>query len=68
MSSSRMQSARELTAVIWGQEVANALRQIDDILDDTARDQPTLRVFGEGLKRVLRSLWDDPHSDVFELE
>ena len=54
--------------MIWGQELALGLRQIDDALDDTTRGQSKLKVFGESLKQILRSVWDDPHSDVFELE
>lgn len=54
--------------MFWGQELALALRQLDDALDETTHDQATLKDFGEELKKTLRSVWDEPPSDVFELE
>lgn len=62
-----LQSARELTAAIWGQELAFALRQVDDVPDNVARES-SLKEFGERLKKALRTVWEEPPSDVFELE
>ncbi|TFY83179.1 hypothetical protein EWM64_g834 [Hericium alpestre] len=67
-------SARDLTAVTWGQELAIALKQCDVVLDDTQRgfnsisaDQPRLLLFGSKLKNALRDVWKEAGVDVFDL-
>ncbi|THG98726.1 hypothetical protein EW145_g7376 [Phellinidium pouzarii] len=67
------ESARELSAVIWGQELANALIQLDAIMTAAAEEFPNpgdskskLAAFGEKIKIALRDAWKDAPTDVFD--
>jgi cohesin loading factor subunit SCC2 len=65
-----VQSARELTAVTWGQELANALRQCNASLrhrDDSEDEQPSLLPFGRKSKSALRDVWKEAAADVFDI-
>ncbi|CAE7081849.1 unnamed protein product [Rhizoctonia solani] len=66
-------SARELTAATWAQELASCLRQCDSILskteddamdDSTNTDLPKLAV---KIKSALRSVWKENTTDMFDL-
>lgn len=67
------QSARELTAVTWGQELAIALRQCDASLrycddpDSSEAKQPSLHLFGRRVKSALRDVWKESATDVFDI-
>lgn len=67
-----MQSARELTAVMWGQELANVLTQcnviVADVEDDHSRSKVQREVlsFGRKVKTALREVWRDAPTDVFD--
>ncbi|KAI0034608.1 hypothetical protein K488DRAFT_83792 [Vararia minispora EC-137] len=56
------ESARELTAVIWGQELAAALKSLDAQLEGGTG--PDL-VFARRIKTALRDVWVDAVHDVF---
>ncbi|KZT11764.1 uncharacterized protein LAESUDRAFT_733751 [Laetiporus sulphureus 93-53] len=67
-------SARELTAVIWGQGLAAALHQCSNMLTDSGEDQFDPKIdrnkvlsFGYRMKDALRAIWDDPSADVFDV-
>ncbi|THH23071.1 hypothetical protein EUX98_g8109 [Antrodiella citrinella] len=67
-------SARELAAVIWGQELAFALKQCSSSMEDgddgksnRPVDQKKLLSFGTKLKNELHDLWSDAAPDVFDL-
>ncbi|KAI0734724.1 hypothetical protein C8Q72DRAFT_321316 [Fomitopsis betulina] len=66
-------SARELTAVLWGQELANALQHCASVFadegDEEVESQTNLdRVteFGSLLKDALQNVWEDDPGDVFD--
>ncbi|KAI0754694.1 hypothetical protein C8Q80DRAFT_1094239 [Daedaleopsis nitida] len=60
-------SARELTAVMWGHELALTLQQCEKVLSEEADvDRKTVRSFGRQLKISMRELWDEASGDVFE--
>ena len=64
------QSARELTAALLGQELAGALKQIDNWLsdpNDTHFSQQKLLSFGAKIKTSLRDVWQEPAADVFDI-
>lgn len=68
------QSARELATVIWGQELAFALKQcsgymedVGDANDTSSVDQKKILAFGARLKNELHSLWTESAADVFEI-
>ena len=65
-----LQSARELTAVMWGQELANALRHCQSVLGDVGGDERSndkkTYTFGVRLKRALTDVWKDAPTDVFD--
>ncbi|KAA1473731.1 hypothetical protein DENSPDRAFT_882264 [Dentipellis sp. KUC8613] len=67
-------SARELTAVTWGQELANVLKQCNNILSDGGDDMNLIKadntkllLFGGRLKTALRDVWKDSGNDVFDV-
>ncbi|KAI0265712.1 hypothetical protein BC834DRAFT_970070 [Gloeopeniophorella convolvens] len=65
-------SARELTAVTWGQELAIALRQCNAALrdgdgGDEPETQPSLLPFGRKVKAALRDVWKEATADVFDV-
>jgi cohesin loading factor subunit SCC2 len=65
-----VQSARELTAVTWGQELAIALRQCNASLrhrDDSEDEQPSFLPFGRKAKSALRDVWKEAAADVFDI-
>jgi cohesin loading factor subunit SCC2 len=60
-----------LTAVIWGQELAHALRQCQNILGDVGDEddggrEKKVYTFGVRLKRALTEVWKDAPTDVFD--
>ncbi|PFH53278.1 hypothetical protein AMATHDRAFT_73479 [Amanita thiersii Skay4041] len=66
-------SARELTAATFGQELASALKQVDnwssEIENDddfNLKDQDKLVLMGQKLKSALREVWKDSSTDVFD--
>ena len=68
------QSARELTAAMLGQELAAALKQIHQSIDNpdededlNVKDESINLAFGQRLKIALREVWKDSASDVFNI-
>ncbi|EMD39745.1 hypothetical protein CERSUDRAFT_150412 [Gelatoporia subvermispora B] len=66
-------SARELTAVSWGQELATTLQQCGNMLVDSGEDEfdpkldrSKLMSLGLKTKEALRDIWVEPASDVFD--
>lgn len=56
---------------MWGQELANSLRQCQSIVsgdgdDDRERDHKKAYAFGVRLKRALADVWKDAPTDVFD--
>ncbi|KAF8636245.1 hypothetical protein AX17_003730 [Amanita inopinata Kibby_2008] len=67
-------SARELTAATFGQELASALKQVNNWISDSEhdddlniKDQSKLAELGERLKLALREVWKDPGTDLFDI-
>ena len=64
------QSARELNAVIWGQELATALSRINELIGDSHDlDQGSKNryyVLGGRIKSALHDVWRDAPTDVFD--
>ncbi|KAG6831056.1 hypothetical protein H0H87_006298, partial [Tephrocybe sp. NHM501043] len=67
-------SARELTAATLGQELAAALKQINNWIADpegdddlNLKDHSKLEPFGQRLKIALRDVWKDSATDVFDI-
>ncbi|KAK2465765.1 hypothetical protein APHAL10511_002309 [Amanita phalloides] len=67
-------SARELTAATFGQELASALRQVNGSITDpdhdedlNLKDRDKLIEFGNKLKSALREVWKDPGTDIFDI-
>ncbi|KAL0563317.1 Sister chromatid cohesion protein 2, partial [Marasmius crinis-equi] len=65
-------SAQELGAATFGQELAGALKAANGWLstdddDLNLKDQSKLRVFGEKIKDALRDVWKDHATDVFDV-
>lgn len=64
------ESARELTAVTWGQELAIALKQCNASLrhcDDLEDEKPSLLPFLRKVKSALRDVWKEATIDVFDI-
>lgn len=62
------QSARELTAVVWGHELALTLQHCERILsEDAEADRKVIKSLAGQQKTALREIWDDPPGDIFEL-
>ncbi|KAI0629898.1 hypothetical protein C8Q77DRAFT_1139118 [Trametes polyzona] len=64
-------SARELTAVIWGHELALVLQDCDKVLsgdeEDAKVDRKSIKSVATKLKATMRSIWDDNVNDVFDI-
>ncbi|CAE6432892.1 unnamed protein product [Rhizoctonia solani] len=66
-------SARELTAAAWAQELASCLRQCDSILSKTEDDEMNdatnadLPKLAARIKSALRSVWKENTTDMFDL-
>jgi cohesin loading factor subunit SCC2 len=63
-------SARELTAVAWGQELAIALGQCDASLsygDYSEERQSSLFSFAHKVKLALRDVWKEGATEVFDI-
>lgn len=65
------QSARELSAVMWGQELANTLVQLDSVLNgDEEQEESKMQgkrlALGVKVKNALRDVWKDAPTDVFD--
>ncbi|EJC97952.1 uncharacterized protein FOMMEDRAFT_114738 [Fomitiporia mediterranea MF3/22] len=66
------ESARELNAVIWGQELATALIQLNDSLSSSHEEDwdSNMRIkylsIGSKAKSALRDIWKDAPTDVFD--
>ncbi|KAG8691558.1 Sister chromatid cohesion protein 2 [Ceratobasidium sp. 423] len=66
-------SARELTAATWAQELASCLRQCDSILSKTEDDEmedaanANLPKLAAKIKSALRSVWKENTTDMFDL-
>ncbi|KAI6042629.1 sister chromatid cohesion C-terminus-domain-containing protein [Pisolithus marmoratus] len=65
------ESARELTAALWGHELATALRALQNTLHNedkgvNSRDQSTA-VFCARLQKALSSVWQDHSNDIFDV-
>ena len=74
MTNCRGQSARELTAATFGQELASALRQVnggitnpDHDEDLNLKDNGKLIELGRRLKTALREVWKDSGTDIFDI-
>lgn len=69
-----IQSARELTAVTLGHELAAALKQLnswisypEDDEDLNLKDHSKLLPFGKKVKTALRDVWKDQADNVFDI-
>ncbi|CDO75304.1 hypothetical protein BN946_scf184654.g12 [Trametes cinnabarina] len=65
-------SARELTAVVWGHELATVLQHCESVLSgdeeiERKADRKSMKSLAMKLKAAMRSIWDDASSDVFEM-
>ncbi|CAE6438521.1 unnamed protein product [Rhizoctonia solani] len=66
-------SARELTAATWAQELASCLRQCDSILSKTQDEDmddganANLPKLAAKIKSALRSVWKENTTDMFDL-
>ncbi|RDX49866.1 hypothetical protein OH76DRAFT_1556053 [Lentinus brumalis] len=61
-------SARELTAVVWGHELALTLQHCEKLLvEDGEVDRKIVKALTKQLKLSMRGIWDDAPGDVFEL-
>ncbi|KAF9806781.1 hypothetical protein IEO21_08541 [Rhodonia placenta] len=66
-------SARELTAVLWGQELAFTLQQCSAMITETGEDldplvdRSKILAFGYKVKEALRRIWDASTNDVFDV-
>ncbi|KAI0366939.1 hypothetical protein BV20DRAFT_951369 [Pilatotrama ljubarskyi] len=65
-------SARELTAVLWGHELALVLQHCEGMLSgdeemDSKADRKSVKSLALKLKAAMRSIWDDASSDVFDI-
>lgn len=63
-----LQTARELTAVQWGQRLASALKvyQSHDEDEDEGRRPRNKPELVRTLKMALQSVWKESSADVFE--
>ncbi|KAI0823297.1 hypothetical protein BC628DRAFT_1504458 [Trametes gibbosa] len=65
-------SARELTAVIWGHELAVVLQECDKVLSDDDEMDPrasrkSIKSIAVKLKTAMRGIWDDTAGDMFDI-
>lgn len=66
-----VQSARELSSVIWGQELAVALKHAANLIEDEGDEDDSkvdkkARAFGTRLKEAMSDIWKSSEVDVFE--
>ena len=68
------QSARELTAATWGQDLAIVLKQTNILIQDpeeeqrgSKADRQNVYSFGMKIKTALRDIWTDHATDVFDI-
>lgn len=66
-----LQSAMELTAVLWGQELSSVLSQLSEdmaVLQDSQDSAAVAHLRDEGtvIKRALQDIWKSAPSDVFD--
>lgn len=68
------QSARELTAASWGQDVARALSRCDSIIQNMASEVPSsaeecmrTKKLASILKSALHDVWKEVPADVFDV-
>ena len=65
----KRQSARELAAVMLGEDLAKAVKQCARQLEDTSGEEspsPKLQSYGSKLKDALQDLWKEQTTDVFD--
>lgn len=61
------QSARELSAVMWGQELTGALEQLNSVLVSNGDvSPPNMFYFGTKIKAAIRDIWRNAPTDVFD--
>ncbi|KAI0350346.1 hypothetical protein OH77DRAFT_1593607 [Trametes cingulata] len=65
-------SARELTAVLWGHEIALLLQHCEGMLSGSEEMEPkvdrkSVKSLALKLKAAMRSIWDDASGDVFDM-
>ncbi|OSD02424.1 hypothetical protein PYCCODRAFT_1410918 [Trametes coccinea BRFM310] len=65
-------SARELTAVMWGHELALVLQHCDDVLSgdeetESKVNRKNMKSLATKLKLAMRGIWDDASGDVFDI-
>ena len=64
---SRLQSARELTAVLWGHELALMLQHCENLLDEgSGIDRKSVKFLARQMKNAMRGAWDDTSGDIFQ--
>ncbi|KIO02759.1 hypothetical protein M404DRAFT_15882 [Pisolithus tinctorius Marx 270] len=65
------ESARELTAALWGHELASALRALQNTLHNQDKGSnphgQSTAMFCARLQRALSSVWQDHSSDIFDV-
>jgi len=63
-----LQSARELTGAIWGQELASMLKQCQAVITNPSSNQPSqgLISFTSKVKSALCDVWIESSADVFD--
>ncbi|KAI9064653.1 hypothetical protein FKP32DRAFT_1625471 [Trametes sanguinea] len=65
-------SARELTAVMWGHELALVLQHCDNVLSgdeetESKVNRKSMKSLATKLKLAMREIWDDASGDVFDI-
>ncbi|KAI8994107.1 hypothetical protein BD414DRAFT_481445 [Trametes punicea] len=63
-------SARELTAVIWGHELALVLQQCERMLsvdEEASADRKRVTSLARKVKQAMHCIWDDNSGDVFDM-
>ena len=61
------QSAQELTAVLWGHELALMLQHCEKLLSDGGEvDRRHVKSVARQMKMAMRGAWDDTSGDVFD--
>ncbi|KAF8507524.1 hypothetical protein BU17DRAFT_57352 [Hysterangium stoloniferum] len=65
-------SARELTGVVWGHELTNALTHCSSVLkrmeqEGAQAEQEEFRKLAERIKSALRNVWQEAAHDVFDI-
>ncbi|KAI0643094.1 hypothetical protein C8Q79DRAFT_1002826 [Trametes meyenii] len=65
-------SARELTAVVWGHELALVLQHCESVIAgdeelDSKADRKSVKSLAVKFKIAMRGIWDDASGDVFDI-